>query len=133
MEFPDELKYSKEHVWIRIEGRRAVIGLTDYAQQELGPVSGVDLPEVGDELEQDDSFGSVEARKTVAELYAPLGGQVLEVNEELQGAPELINDDPYDSGWLVVIEVADPEELNSLMSAEDYAETVSESESEGEE
>ncbi|SNB46178.1 glycine cleavage system protein GcvH [Geobacter sp. DSM 9736] len=133
MEFPDELKYSKEHVWIRLEGRRAVIGLTDFAQHELGPVSGVDLPDVGDELEQDDSFGSVEARKTVAELYAPIGGQVVEINEELKDAPELINDDPYDSGWLVVVEMSDPEELNSLLSAEDYTETTSDGEPEGEE
>lgn len=128
MDFPEELKYSKEHVWVRVEGRKAVIGITDYAQQELGTVTAVELPVVGDELEQDDSFGSVEARKTLAELYAPLSGPVLEVNEELQDAPELLNDDPYDGGWLVVVEIGDPEELNSLMSAEDYREHVSEHE-----
>src|SRR5512143_3125832 len=106
MDFPEELKYSKEHCWVRIEGRKAVIGMTDYAQQELGAISALELPEVGDDLEQDDSFGSVEARKTVAELYAPLSGTVLEVNNELSDAPTLVNDDPYDDGWLVTVEMA---------------------------
>ena len=126
MEFPDELKYSKEHIWIRVEGGKAIIGITDFAQLELGIISGVELPEVGDELEQDDSFGSIEARKTVAALYAPVSGQVLESNTELVDAPELVNDDPYDSGWMVTIEMADPDELNSLLSADDYIDYVSE-------
>lgn len=125
MDFPDELKYSKEHVWVRVEGDRAVIGLTDYAQENLGTISAVDLPSVGDELEQDDSFGSVEARKCLAELYAPVSGTVLEVNDELEAAPEMLNDDPYDGGWIAVVELDDPEELKSLLSAEDYAEAVS--------
>lgn len=120
MDCPEELKYSKEHIWLRVEGNRGIIGITDYAQHELGGVTVVDLPEVGDELEQDDSFGSIEARKTVAELYAPVTGTVIEVNNELHDAPEIVNDDPYDSGWLVVIDMADPEELNLLMSAELY-------------
>ncbi|MBU5613327.1 glycine cleavage system protein GcvH [Geomonas azotofigens] len=128
MDFPEELKYSKEHLWVRVEGDRAVIGVTDYAQVELGNVTSVELPEPGDELEQDDSFGSIEARKTVADLYAPLSGTVLEVNSELGTAPEFVNDDPYDAGWLVVIEMADAEELNLLMSAELYEDTVSVSE-----
>src|SRR5689334_1408706 len=120
MDFPEELKYSKEHLWVRVEGHKAIIGITDYAQQELGIVTTIELPGVGDELEQDDSFGSVEARKTLADLYAPLSGPVLEVNKELEEAPELLSDDPYDGGWLVVIEISDADELNSLMSAEDY-------------
>lgn len=120
MDCPEELKYSKEHLWVRVEGDRAIIGITDYAQQELGVITVVDLPDVGDELEQDDSFGSVEARKTVAELYAPVGGTVKEINSELRDTPELINDDPYDSGWIVVIDLSDPEELNLLMSADVY-------------
>jgi glycine cleavage system H protein len=124
MDFPEELKYSKEHLWVRLEGHRAVIGITDYAQHELGIVTSVELPEPGDDLEQEDSFGSVEARKTVAELYAPMSGTVLEVNSELSNTPELINDDPYDSGWLVVIEVADHEEVNLLMTAEHYEDHV---------
>ncbi len=126
MDFPEELKYSKEHLWVRVEGNKAVIGVTDYAQHELGIVTTVELPVVGDELEQDDSFGSVEARKTLAELYAPISGTVLEVNEELEAAPEFLNDDPYDSGWLVVVAIGDGEELNSLMSADDYMEYVTE-------
>jgi glycine cleavage system H protein len=126
MDFPDELLYSKEHVWVRVEGRKAVIGLTDYAQEELGTISSIELSESGDELEQDDSFGSVEARKTVAELYAPFSGTVVEVNEELEKSPELVNDDPYDSGWLLAVEIADDEELKSLMSAADYEDYVEE-------
>ncbi len=128
MDFPEELKYSKEHLWVRVEGRRGVIGLTDYAQHELGAVSALELPDEGDELDQDDSFGSVEARKTVAELYAPVSGPVLEVNRDLMDAPAPINDDPYDDGWLVVVEIVSPEELNSLMSAEDYQDYVAEEE-----
>ena len=128
MDFPEELKYSKEHCWVRVEGHRAVIGITDYAQQELGAISALELPDVGDDLEQDDSFGSVEARKTVAEIYAPLSGPVLEVNKDLPDAPALINDDPYDDGWLVVVDIVSPEELTSLMNAEDYRDYVEENE-----
>jgi glycine cleavage system H protein len=124
MDFPEELKYSKEHIWVRVEGNKAVIGITDYAQMELGKITGVELPDVGDELDQEDSFGSVEARKTVAELYAPLTGQVLEVNEELSDSPELLNEDPFDSGWIAVINISDHEELNLLMNSEDYVDSV---------
>ncbi|HZV82479.1 MAG TPA: glycine cleavage system protein GcvH [Geobacteraceae bacterium] len=126
MDLPDELKYSKEHLWIRVEGGKAVVGITDYAQEQLGIISAVELPEVGEELEQDDSFGSIEARKTVAELYAPVSGLVVEVNAEAHDAPEVINDDPYDGGWLLVIEMSDAEELKLLMSADDYLEHVEE-------
>ena len=125
MDFPEELKYSKEHIWVRVEGNKAVIGITDYAQMELGKITAVELPGIGDELDQEDSFGSVEARKTVAELYAPLSGQVLEVNEELLDSPELLNEDPYDSGWLALISITDHEELTLLMSADDYMDSVS--------
>jgi glycine cleavage system H protein len=120
MDFPEELKYSKEHVWVRVEGARAVIGITDFAQEELGTIRSIELPAVGDELEQDDSLGSIEARKTVAEIYAPVSGAVVETNDDLADSPELVNDDPYDGGWLVMVELADTEELNLLMSAEDY-------------
>ena len=125
MDFPDELKYSKEHIWIRVEGDKAVLGITDFAQQELGRITAVELPEVGDELEQDDSFGSVEARKTVAELYAPLSGPVLKVNQDVLEIPDLMNNDPYDDGWLVVMGVNDPEEIVSHISSDDYQEYVS--------
>jgi glycine cleavage system H protein len=128
MDLPEELKYSKEHLWIRVEGNRAVIGITDYAQEQLGTISAVELPVVGEELEQDDSFGSIEARKTVAELYAPVSGLVVEVNAEAQDAPEVINDDPYDGGWLLVIEMSDTEELKLSMSADDYQEQLEEEE-----
>lgn len=126
MDFPEELKYSKEHIWVRVEGARAVIGITDYAQSELGKITAVELPEVGDEFQQEDSFGSIEARKTVAELYAPLTGSVLESNEELLDNAALVNEDPYDSGWIVVLSLDDPEELTMLLSAEEYAEALEE-------
>lgn len=128
MDFPEELKYSKEHFWVRVEGSRAVIGITDYAQNELGGVTSVELPDAGYELEQDDSFGSIEARKTVADLYAPIGGTVLSANDELRDAPELVNDDPYDGGWFVEVEISDREELNLLMNSEDYQDYVAENE-----
>jgi glycine cleavage system H protein len=124
MDFPEELKYSKEHVWVRVESGSAVIGITDFAQEELGAITGVELPDEGDEVEQDDSIGSIEARKTVADIYAPFGGSVLSVNQEAIDNPELLNDDPYDGGWLVEVELTDHEELKGLMSADDYAEYV---------
>jgi glycine cleavage system H protein len=124
MDFPEELKYSKEHVWVRIENGSAFIGITDFAQEELGLVSGVELPDDGDTIEQDDSFGSIEARKTVAELYAPFSGMVQSVNHEVTDNPGLINDDPYDSGWLVEVSLDDADELKGLMSADDYADYV---------
>jgi glycine cleavage system H protein len=124
MDFPEELKYSKEHVWVRIEGDVAVIGITDYAQEELGPISGVELFGESEEVEQGDSIGSLEARKTVAEIYAPFSGRVREVNKEVLDNPELLNDDPYDGGWLMEISVTDRDEFKGLMSADDYAEYV---------
>ncbi len=124
MEFPEELKYSKEHIWLRIEGNRAVVGITDFAQEELGTIAAVELPEEGDQVEQEDSMGSVEARKTVAELYAPITGTVLAFNEEAIDNPALLNDDPYDGGWLLELKLEDPDELKVLMSAEDYADYV---------
>jgi glycine cleavage system H protein len=124
MELSEELKYSKEHLWVRLDGDLAVIGITDFAQEELGAIRGVELPSVGDEVEQDDSFGSLEARKTVAELYAPVSGEVVEVNDELISTPELLNDDPYDGGWLIMIRLNDRDELTSLMSVDDYVEHV---------
>ena len=124
MDFPEELKYSKEHVWVRVEGGSAVIGITDFAQEELGAISGVELPDEGDEVEQDDSIGSIEARKTVADIYAPFSGVVLSVNQEVLDTPTLLNDDPYDGGWLVEVALNDGDELKGLMSADDYADYV---------
>ena len=124
MDFPEELKYSKEHVWVRVEGESAVIGITDFAQEELGAISGIELPDEGDEVEQDDSVGSIEARKTVADIYAPFSGVVLKVNQEVLDSPTLLNDDPYDGGWLVEVALNDREELKGLMTADDYADYV---------
>jgi glycine cleavage system H protein len=124
MDYPEELKYSKEHVWVRVEGDSAVIGITDFAQEELGAISAIELPDEGDELEQDDSIGSIEARKTVADIYAPFSGIVLGVNQEVIDTPTLANDDPYDSGWLVEVSLNDHEELKGLMTADDYADYV---------
>jgi len=124
MDFPEELKYSKEHVWVRVEGDSAVIGITDFAQEELGAISGIELPDEGDELEQDDSIGSIEARKTVADIYAPFSGVVLSVNQEVLDTPTLLNDDPYDSGWLAEVALNDRDELKGLMTADDYADYV---------
>lgn len=121
MEFPEEIKYSKEHIWVRIEKDSAVIGITDYAQEELGIITAVELPEEGDELEQDDSFGTLEARKTVADLYAPFSGIVRSVNHDVIDNPGIINDDPYDSGWLIEVAFDEGEELKWLMSADDYS------------
>jgi glycine cleavage system H protein len=124
MDFPEELKYSKEHVWVRVEGDSAVIGITDFAQEELGAITGVELPDEGDEVEQDDSVGSIEARKTVADIYAPFSGIVLSVNQEVLDTPALLNDDPYDGGWLVEVALNDRDELKGLMTADDYADYV---------
>jgi len=124
MDYPEELKYSKEHIWVRVEGNSAVIGVTDFAQEELGPISGVELPEEGDEVEQDDSVGSIEARKTVADIYAPFSGTVRNVNHEAVDNPALLNDDPYDGGWLLEVTINDHDELKGFMSADDYADYV---------
>lgn len=124
MDFPEELKYSREHIWVRVEGDRAVVGITDYAQEELGLLASVELPDTGGEVEQEDSMGTIEARKTVAELYAPFSGTVLEVNHELLDNPSLVNDDPYDGGWLLEISLDDPDELKGLMTADEYVDYV---------
>ncbi|PTQ57654.1 MAG: Glycine cleavage system H protein [Candidatus Carbobacillus altaicus] len=124
MDFPATLMYSKEHEWVRVEGSRAYIGITDFAQDELGDVVYVDLPEVGATLTQGASFGSVESVKTVSELYAPVSGQVVEVNERLADEPELVNSSPYDEGWMIVVEMTRPEELDGLLSKDAYREMI---------
>jgi len=125
MDFPEELTYSKEHIWVRIENGVAIIGVTDFLQEEVGLIVSLELPSEGDEIEQDDSFGSIEGIKTVAELYAPLAGKVKAVNSEALDRPEFINDDPYDNGWLLEVFFDDSEDpVKDLMSAEEYAEYV---------
>lgn len=120
MNFPAELKYTEDHEWIRIEGDVAFIGITDHAQQELGDIVYVDINTVGDSLGKGDVFGSVEAVKTVSDLFIPIAGTVLEVNEELDAEPELVNSDPYGRGWMVKISMADESDVEGLLSAEDY-------------
>lgn len=126
MNIPAELRYSENHEWVRVEGNRAVIGITDFAQNELGDIVFVELPAVGDAVRAGDSFGSVESVKTVSELYAPVSGQVVEVNEALNDAPERVNKAPYGDGWLIVVELADAAELDKLWSADKYKETYGE-------
>lgn len=120
MNFPSELKYTEDHEWIRIEGDTAIIGITDHAQNELGDIVYVDINTVGEALGKGDVFGSVEAVKTVSDLFIPVAGTVLEVNEELDAEPELVNTDPYGRGWMVKISLANPGDEDGLLSAEDY-------------
>ncbi|MCL4440450.1 MAG: glycine cleavage system protein GcvH [Firmicutes bacterium] len=126
MNVPAELKYSKEHEWVRVEGNRATIGITDFAQESLGDIVFVELPSVGDTLEAEEPFGVVESVKTASDLYAPVSGKVVEVNDGQVDTPEIINQDPYEKGWLVVVEMSDPSQLNELMSAEQYKAMVEE-------
>lgn len=120
MDFPSELKYTEDHEWIRIDGDTAFIGITDHAQNELGDIVYVDINTVGDALEKGEVFGSVEAVKTVSDLFIPVAGTVVEVNEELDGEPELVNTDPYGRGWMVKISLSNPGDQDGLLSAEDY-------------
>lgn len=117
---PEDLLYSEDHEWIKKEGNKVRIGITDFAQSELGDIVFVELPEEGDEIESGESFGSVESVKTVSELYAPISGTVVEVNEDLEDAPESVNESPYESAWMIVVEPADESELDKLLSAEQY-------------
>lgn len=129
MNLPKELKYSEEHEWVKEEGNNRVrIGITDFAQSELGDIVFVELPEAGDEVEANEPFGSVESVKTVSELYAPVSGKVVEVNGELDDSPELVNESPYEKAWMVVVELSNAAELGDLWSAEKYEETFKEDE-----
>lgn len=120
MQFPDNLKYSKDHEWIRVEGDEAYVGITAFAAGELGDIVFVDVDTEGESLDKDEVFGSVEAVKTVSDLYLPVSGEVLEFNADLEDAPESVNDDPYGAGWMVKIKVADASELDDLMDAAAY-------------
>src|SRR5699024_6641107 len=126
MSLPNELLYSKEHEWVRRESSDVRIGITDFAQSELGDIVFVELPEVGDTIEVDEPFGSVESVKTVSELYAPISGTVVEVNEDLEDSPEYVNESPYEQAWMVIVEPSNDEELDDLLSAEDYESHISE-------
>ena len=124
MSIPAELKYTTDHEWVRIEGNIAVVGITDFAQGELGDIVFVDIDSVGDELNAGDVFGSVEAVKTVSDLYLPISGKVVEFNEELEGEPELVNTDPYGRGWIIKLEIASGADQSELLSAEQYNEVI---------
>jgi glycine cleavage system H protein len=120
MNIPSDLRYTKEHEWIRVEGEVAYVGITDYAQSELGEIVFVDINTEGETLAQDEVFGSVEAVKTVSDLNMPVAGEVLEINEAINDQPELVNNDPYGEGWMIKISVADPAELDTLLDAAGY-------------
>ncbi|MBI2351224.1 MAG: glycine cleavage system protein GcvH [Deltaproteobacteria bacterium] len=133
MEIPEGLKFSKEHEWVLVEDQVAIIGITEYAEQELGDVVYVELPEVGEKIVKDDPFGAVESVKAVSDIYAPVSGTVVEVNDTLPDSPETINDDPYGDGWLIKVEMTDKDDLKDLMSAEEYAEYVEQQKAEEDE
>ncbi|MGV8962816.1 MAG: glycine cleavage system protein GcvH [Candidatus Saccharimonadaceae bacterium] len=124
MNFPENLKYSKDHEWILIDGDKATIGITDFAQSELGEIVYVDVTTESENLEKDQVFGSIEAVKTVSDLIMPIAGEVLEVNPELEDAPELVNSDPYGDGWIIKIALTEENELNDLLDAAAYKEFV---------
>jgi len=124
MNIPQELKYTKDHEWVRVEGDNVVIGVTDFAQKELGDIVYVDVDSEGDTVEVDEVFGSVEAVKTVSDLLMPITGEVIAFNEALEDAPELVNNDPYGDGWMIKVTISDASELDNLMSADEYKDLV---------
>ncbi len=124
MNFPQELKYTKDHEWIRVSGDEAVVGITDFAQGELGDIVYVDIDTVGDTIEKEQVFGTVEAVKTVSDLFMPLSGEILEINPVLEKQPEMVNKDPYGEGWMVKIKMTDPGQVSALLSADDYSALV---------
>lgn len=126
MEFPSNVKYTKDHEWIRIEGDEAYVGISDYAQEQLGDIVFVDIPTVGETLEKEEVFGTIEVVKTISDLFLPIGGEVLEQNEALADNPELVNKDPYGEGWLIKIKPNNAEDINDLLDAEAYKALVNE-------
>lgn len=124
MNFPADLKYTKDHEWIRVEGDVAYIGITDYAQSQLGEIVYVDITTEGENVEKEEVFGTIEAVKTVSDLFMPVTGEVLEANAELEDKPELVNEDVYGAGWIIKINIADASELDALMSAAEYEQLI---------
>lgn len=124
MNIPNELKYTKEHEWIKVDGDEAYIGITDYAQGELGDIVFVEVETVGEALDKEEVFGTIEAVKTVSDLFLPVSAEILEMNNKLDDSPDLINKDPYGEGWIVKIKLSNPEDANDLMSADKYKELV---------
>jgi len=124
MNIPSELKYTKDHEWVKIDNGIAIVGITDFAQSELGDIVFVDVDSLGRELSSGDVFGSVEAVKTVSDLYLPVSGEVLELNSELENSPELVNQDPYGSGWIVKVKISHDVDLSGLLSPEEYQDII---------
>ncbi len=124
MNFPNELKYTRDHEWVRVEGTTAWIGITDFAQGELGDIVYIDIDTIGQTVEKEHVFGTVEAVKTVSDLFMPISGEILELNPNLEKQPELVNKDPYGDGWMVKVKMADPEQISALLTAEAYKELV---------
>ena len=120
MNVPKELKFTKDHEWVKVDGNIAVVGITDYAQSELGEIVFVDVQTEGEDLGKEESLGAIEAVKTVADIFMPVSGKIVEFNKELEGAPQLVNQDPYRKGWIVRVEMSDPSEVNELLDAEAY-------------
>jgi len=123
----EDVRYSSTHEWVRVEDSTATVGISDYAQNELGDIVNVELPEVGKIVRAGERFGSVDSVKAVSDLVAPVSGEIVEVNEDLLGSPELINEEPYGAGWMIIIKMEDPSEVDSLMTTEEYAEYTAES------
>lgn len=124
MNIPAELKYTKDHEWVKVEGDTAVIGITDFAQGELGDIVYVEVDSLDETVDQEEVFGTVEAVKTVSDLFSPLSGEVIEFNEALEDTPELVNSDPYGEGWMIKLSISDTSQLDDLLSAEDYKELI---------
>ena len=124
MEIKPELKYTKDHEWVRVEENQAIVGITDYAQGELGDIVYVEIESLGEQLDKEEIFGSVEAVKTVSDLFLPVSGEITEMNEGLEDNPELINDDPYGQGWIIKMKISDQNELSDLLSADAYKELI---------
>ncbi len=124
MNIPENLKYTKDHEWVKIEGDTAIIGITDFAQHELGDIVFVEVDTVGESLDKEETFGTIEAVKTVSDLFMPVGGEVLEFNEELESSPDIINKDPYNEGWIIKVKLADVADIDDLLTAEAYKELI---------
>ncbi len=124
MKFPEDLKYTPDHEWVKVDGNTATVGITDFAQSELGDIVFVEIETEGEELDKEEVFGSVEAVKTVSDLFMPVSGEVLELNPKVEENPEIVNEDPYGDGWLIKIKMSDSSELDDLMDASAYQETV---------
>ena len=126
MNFPDDLLYTRDHEWCRVKGTRAIVGITEFAQDQLGDIVYVELPDVGDQVKKGEAFGVVESTKAVSELFAPVSGKVVEVNDPLTDAPETINEDPYEEGWMIQVEMSSPAETGDLLAAAGYSKFVEE-------